>query len=84
MSVAEVNDCLDRVASCNAAKDKEGLKKNIMTMLRKQSARELRWLTRMVMKELKIGLSQASVFAVFHQDAEDLYNVKMSLKKVTQ
>ncbi|ELU10753.1 hypothetical protein CAPTEDRAFT_17890 [Capitella teleta] len=82
MSIAEVNDCLDKIASCNAAKNKDGLKKALMTLIRNQSARELRWLTRMMMKELKIGLSQASILGVFHQDAEDLYNVKMSLEKV--
>lgn len=82
MSIAEVNECLDRVAACNAAKDKEGLRKALMTMLRKQSAGELRWLTRMILKELKMGLSQASILRIYHQDAEDLYNVKMSLEKV--
>ncbi len=46
------------------------------------SAEEQKWLIRIVMKELKMGLSQQSVFSVFHQDAEDLFNVKMSLQKV--
>jgi DNA ligase-4 len=46
------------------------------------SAQEQKWLIRIVMKELKMGLSQQSVFSVFHQDAEDLFNVKMSLEKV--
>lgn len=53
-----------------------------MHMLRKMSAQEQKWLIRIIMKELKMGLSQQSVFSVFHQDAEDLFNVKMSLEKV--
>ena len=29
-----------------------------------------------------MGLSQQLVFSVYHEDAEDLFNVKMSLEKV--
>lgn len=52
-------------------------------MLRNMSASEQKWLIRMVMKELKVGLSQQSMFSVFHQDAEQLFNVKMSLQAVS-
>lgn len=52
-------------------------------MLRKMSAREQKWLIRIIMKELKVGLSQQSVLSVFHEDAEDLFNVKTSLKIVS-
>ena len=34
------------------------------------------------MKELKMGLGQDAVFFAYHEDAHDLYNVKMSLDKV--
>ena len=59
-----------------------GVKQSLEHMLRNMSAREQKWLIRMIMKELKIGISQASIFSVFHNDAEDLFNVKMDLKKV--
>ena len=36
----------------------------------------------MVVKELRVGLSQASVLGSFHPDAEELYNVNNSLEKV--
>ena len=52
-------------------------------MLKETSAREQKWLIRMIMKEMKMGLSQQSVFSVYHVDAEDLFNVNMSLEKVT-
>ena len=60
-----------------------GVKKSLEHMLRNMSAKEQKWLIRMVMKELKMGLSQQSIFSVFHADAEDLFNVKMDLKKVS-
>lgn len=46
------------------------------------SAVELKWLIRMIVKELKVGLSQASVFTVYHDDAEEFYNVNNNLEKV--
>lgn len=82
MTIQEVNTCLDKIAASNAAKEKAGVKKNLEHMLRNMSAREQKWLIRMVLKEMKMGLSQQSVFSVYHQDAEDLFNVKMSMDKV--
>lgn len=81
--IQDVNDALDGVASSNAAKSKDGVRKNLMRLLKNTSAREQKWLIRIIMKELKIGISQQSIFSVYHEDAEDLYNVKMSLDKVS-
>lgn len=36
----------------------------------------------MIVKELKVGLSQASVLSVYHPDAEEFYNVNNNLEKV--
>ncbi|KAJ8019961.1 DNA ligase 4 [Holothuria leucospilota] len=82
LTIKEVNDCLDAVAVNNAAKKKDVVKKNLMHLLRNTSAIEQKWLIRMIMKEMKIGLSQTSVFAAFHPDAEDFFNVTNSLAKV--
>ena len=68
--------------SANTMKDKAAQKKYLCDMLKNMTAEEQKWLIRIIMKELKMGLSQQSVFSVFHQDAEDLFNVKMSLEKV--
>ena len=40
------------------------------------------WLSTAVPQELKIGLSENSVFGVFHPDAIDLFSVSSSLEKV--
>lgn len=82
LMIQDVNDALDGVASSNAAKNKDGVRKNLMRLLKNTSAREQKWLIRIIMKELKVGISQQSIFSVYHEDAEDLYNVKMSLEKV--
>ena len=82
MSIQQVNDYLDEVAKCNGDKNKDGVRKNLLQLLRNTSAKEQKWLIRMILKQLKIGLSQQSVFSVFHEDAEDVFNVKTSLEKV--
>ena len=37
-----------------------------------------------LVQELKVGLSQASVLSVFHTDAEDFFNVNNNLEKVSK
>ncbi len=63
-------------------KEKAQQKKHLSHLLMNTTAAEQKWLIRMIMKDLKVGLSQQSILSVFHQDAEDLFNVKMSLEKV--
>uniref|UniRef100_A0A2C9JHQ7 DNA ligase n=1 Tax=Biomphalaria glabrata TaxID=6526 RepID=A0A2C9JHQ7_BIOGL len=82
LSISDVNRDLDAIASGNAAKAKETVRKHLMHLLTSLNATEIKWLIRMILKELKIGLSQASVLNVFHPDAEELYNVNNSLEKV--
>ncbi|KAK2560071.1 DNA ligase 4 [Acropora cervicornis] len=41
-----------------------------------------KWLIRIIFKELKVGLSENSVFSAFHPDAVELHSVCNSLSKV--
>lgn len=82
LTIQEVNNCLDGIATNNAAKKKDLVRKNILKLLTNMSAIELKWLIRMIVKELKVGLSQTSVFSVYHPDAEEFYNVNNNLEKV--
>lgn len=82
LTIAQVNHDLDAIALGNANKAKETVRKHIMHLLTSLSPIEQKWLIRMIMKELKIGLSQASVLSVYHPDAEELYNVNNNLEKV--
>lgn len=83
LTIADVNTSLDAIAVNNSSKKKELVRKNMMHLLRNLAALEQKWLIRMILKDLKIGLSQQSVFAVFHPDADEMYNVNNSLEKVS-
>ena len=82
LTIHEVNTCLDGIAQNNSAKKKDLVRKHILKLLTNMSAVELKWLIRMIVKELKIGLSQASVLSVYHPDAEEFYNVNNNMEKV--
>lgn len=83
LTIEEVNKDLDAIAANNVSKSgKELVRKHLMRLVTSLSAVEQKWLIRMVMKELKMGLSQASVLSVYHPDAEELYNVNNNLEKV--
>ncbi|XP_041473446.1 DNA ligase 4-like isoform X2 [Lytechinus variegatus] len=82
LTIKDVNDNLDSIALNNATKKKDLVKQSLLTLLRKTSAIEQKWLIRMIMKEMKVGLSQQSILGTFHPDAEDFFNVTNSLAKV--
>lgn len=84
LSVKEVNDFLDSVAINNATKKKELVKKSLLHLITQSSALEQKWLIRMILKDMKIGMSKEIVLQIFHPDAAELYNVNTDLNKVCQ
>ncbi|KAM4711049.1 LOW QUALITY PROTEIN: DNA ligase 4 [Anableps anableps] len=84
LSIKEVNDFLDSVAINNASKQKDQVKKSLLHLITQSSALEQKWLIRMILKDMKLGVSKETVLQVFHPDATELYNVNTDLKKVCQ
>nr|XP_057907102.1 DNA ligase 4 [Doryrhamphus excisus] len=84
LSVKEVNDFLDSVAINNASKKKDLVKKSLLHLIQQSSALEQKWLIRMILKDMKLGISKETVLQVFHPDASELYNVTTDLSKVCQ
>lgn len=85
LSVHEVNHYLDVIATQNA-RGKEGQKEvndSIKHLLVNLSALQLKWLIRIVLKDLKIGIKEATILDAYHPDAMDLYNFTSSLEKVS-
>ncbi|XP_021570421.1 DNA ligase 4 isoform X2 [Carlito syrichta] len=82
LTIQQVNDLLDSVASSNSAKRKDQVKKSLLQLITQSSALEQKWLIRMIVKDLKLGVSQQTIFSVFHSDATELHNVTTDLEKV--
>jgi DNA ligase-4 len=68
----------------NARKERGEMKRSLQKLLRSTSALEQKWLIRIIMRDLKIGLSETSVLGVYHPDAVDLFTVCSSLEKVSR
>eukprot|EP00731_Ephydatia_muelleri_P038754 Em0893g2a len=80
--IEEAGDFADVVLISRFGEDRAGMKKALQLLLRNTSALEQKWLIRIILKGLKTGLSENSVFSVFHPDAVDLFSVCSNLEKV--
>lgn len=84
LSIKEVNEFLDSVAVNNANKQKDLVRRSLLHLITQSSALEQKWLIRMILKDMKLGVSKETVLQVFHADAAELYNVSTDLNKVCQ
>lgn len=85
LTVAEVNELLDEVSDAHAHGGAEGSRRTrdaLCTLLRRTSAAEQKWLVRMILKEMKMGMSEGSILSCYHPDAQDVFDNSSSLLKV--
>lgn len=59
-----------------------GIDEELTIMMRKMSAVEQKWLVRILLKDMKLGVGNNKILHTFHQDSVDLYDVTNSLEKV--
>ncbi|KAJ5587353.1 Nucleic acid-binding OB-fold [Penicillium hispanicum] len=79
MSIEEVNDKLDKLST--ASKEDEQLP-ILADFYRRMNPDELMWLIRIILRQMKIGASERTFFDVWHPDAENLYSISSSLRRV--
>ena len=46
------------------------------------SAIEHKWLIRIILKDMKLGIGQTTILAMYHPDAKELYDATNDLEKV--
>lgn len=79
MTVAEANELLDRLA---VAQKEENQLPIIEEFYNRMNATELMWLIRMILRQMKIGASEKTLFESWHPDAENLFNISSNLRRV--
>lgn len=83
VTIRDVNEMLDALAS-----DKEkgsAIRARVFARcVSELSPLENMWLTRIILKDLKIGMRQESMLKLFDKDAEDIYNSCSSLRQVCE
>ena len=79
MSIGEVNELLDRLS---AAQKEENQLPLFEQFYERMNAEELMWLIRIILRQMKVGATERTIFDVWHPDAEALFNVSSSLRRV--
>ncbi|PPS04581.1 hypothetical protein GOBAR_AA16074 [Gossypium barbadense] len=81
LTIKELNELLDRLASAESRAEKTAI---FATLINKTNAQEMKWVIMIILKDLKLGITEKSIFQEFHPDAEDLFNVTCDLKLVCE
>lgn len=79
MTIAEVNELLDRLS---IAQKEENQQPIIEEFYKRMNAEELMWLVRMILRQMKVGATEKTIFDIWHPDAENLFNISSSLRRV--
>lgn len=79
MRVGEVNELLDKLAAATGEAEQLPI---FEEFYRRMNPEELKWLIRIILKQMKIGATERTFFTVWHQDGEKLFSVSSSLRHV--
>ncbi|KAF4550618.1 DNA ligase-like protein [Elsinoe fawcettii] len=79
LTVGDVNEMLDELS---AAQREENQLPIFERFYQQMNPEELLWLIRMILRQMKIGATEKTILDVWHPDAEDLFNVSSSLRRV--
>lgn len=79
MSIEEVNEKLDKLSAAS----KEDQQVPILAeFYRRMNPDELAWLIRIILRQMKVGATERTFFDVWHPDAENLFSISSSLRRV--
>lgn len=59
-----------------------GVDDELLWMIQKMSPLEIKWLTRILIKDMKLGFGHKGILKSYHPDAVELYDVNNNLYKV--
>lgn len=79
MTIAEVNEKLDLLAIVSKEEDQLPI---FHEFYRRMNADEMLWLIRIILRQTKIGATEKTIFDIWHLDADSLFNVSSSLRRV--
>jgi len=81
MTIADINDKLDLL---NQAESFEQQKDCIRIFYASLTPLEQKWIVRIILKDLKIGLTENSILNIYHPDALNMFNVCSDLYEVVE
>jgi DNA ligase-4 len=78
-TVGEVNVMLDRLAGASGEAEQLPIFEEFYQGM---NAEELMWLVRVILKDMKVGATERTFLGLWHPDAEALFSVSSSLRRV--
>ncbi|XP_026470938.1 DNA ligase 4-like [Ctenocephalides felis] len=82
LTVEDVNKHLDNIAMKYAEHVQREVDDELISMMRSMTALEVKWLIRIILKDMKFNIAQNSILKLYHIDAPELFDVSNSLLKV--
>ena len=79
MTIQEVNDLLDQLAAANKQESQTRL---FAEFYNRMNPDELMWLIRIILRQMKMGASEKTIFNIWHPDADSLFNICSNLRRV--
>ena len=79
LTISEVNDLLDKLSGASREDQQLPIMSEFYTRM---NAEELMWLIRVILRQMKVGATEKTFFDLWHPDAESLFNVSSSLRRV--
>lgn len=79
LTIAEVNTMLDELSIKTRDEDQLPI---METFYRRMNADEMTWLIRIILRHMRIGATEKTILEAWHPDAETLFNISSSLKRV--
>ncbi|XP_066248111.1 DNA ligase 4 isoform X2 [Euwallacea similis] len=81
LSIEELNNNLDKIAKCPNAAEVEDI---LLGLFRKCSADDSRWIIRILLKSLKLGIDDNKILNCYHRDGASYFASNTSLKKTVE
>ncbi|OMP87994.1 DNA ligase 4 [Diplodia seriata] len=79
MTIGEVNERLDTLSAASKEEDQLPIFEDFY---QRMDAEEMMWLIRVILRQMKVGATERTIFDIWHPDAESLFNVSSSLRRV--
>ncbi|KAI1456705.1 ATP-dependent DNA ligase [Annulohypoxylon moriforme] len=79
MRIADVNEMLDKLSAASGENEQLPI---FETFYQRMNADELKWLIRIILRQMRVGATERTFMDLWHPDALDLFSVSSSLRQV--
>uniref|UniRef100_A0A6P7HD44 DNA ligase (ATP) n=1 Tax=Diabrotica virgifera virgifera TaxID=50390 RepID=A0A6P7HD44_DIAVI len=81
LTIQELNEGLDKLTARKKEQEAEDI---LMNLFKKCSPEHIRWIIRIILKDLKLGVGSNTILNCYHKDAAAFYASNTSLRKVCE